>query len=102
VTTTGYQEIVNILRSSYRVLIVLSDFNQAWIFWTYFTTNPPQCKMSRKSVQWVPGSLGRANGRRDRKKGRQRGRHRNSNIHFWNFANALKNANFSVSYKLCI
>ena len=72
------------------------------LFWAYYTRNPPQCKMSRNSVQRVPGFMRRANGRRDRKKCRRIDRHGDPNSHFCNFVNALKNTNFSVSYTLCI
>ena len=73
-----------------------------WIFWTYFTKKPPQCKMSRKFVHQVPGCMGRANGRMNCKKRRRIHRHGNANSHICNFANALKKFHFSVSYKLCI
>ena len=50
--------------------------------------------MSRKLGHLVPGSMGGANGRRDRKTRRRMDKNRNANIHFWNFANALKYVRF--------
>jgi len=65
------------------------------IVWTYFATNSPKCKMSRKLGHLVPGSMGGANGRRDRKTRRRMDKSRNANIHFCKFTNAHKYVYFT-------
>jgi hypothetical protein len=54
--------------------------------------------MSYKSIQWVPVSTERVNGRKDRKKCRRRDRYGKADSHFYKFATAVINSNFSVSY----
>jgi len=43
-------------------MLLFYNFKKVSIFWTYFISNSPQCKTSRKFCQRVPGSIGGANG----------------------------------------
>jgi len=56
--------------------LFLSDFNEAWIFWTYFRKNT-QISNSWKSVQWDPSC--------SRRTDRRSGRHEGANSRFSQF-----------------
>jgi hypothetical protein len=72
----------NVVWSSCKILLLLSDFNEAWIFSTAFR-KVLKYKISRKSFQWESSCSMRTDGRTDGRTDKTK-----QTVAFPNFANA--------------